>query len=60
MVVSGDVKGEKGKIPVFKIKGELQSQIIYFNDDLNGSIMIDVADTPIRSIDLQMLRIERI
>ena len=23
MVVSGDVKGEKGKVPVFKIKGEL-------------------------------------
>ena len=60
MVVTGDIKSDKGKVPVFKIRGELESEIIFFNDDLNGSIVIDLADTPIRSIDLQMLRVERV
>lgn len=54
------MKGDKGRVPVFKVKGELSSEYIFFNDDLNGLIIIDLADTPIRSIDLQMLRVERI
>ncbi len=60
MVVSDDIKGDKSKIPNFKIKGGLDSEICFFTDDLNGSIIIDIADTPIRSIDLQMLRVEKV
>lgn len=60
MVVTGDIKGDKGKVPVFKIRGELESEIIFFNDDLNGMIVIDLSDSPIRSIDLQMLRVETV
>lgn len=60
MLVTGDIKGDKAKIPNFKIRGELQSEICFFNDDLEGSIIVDIADSPIRSIDLQMLRVERI
>ena len=60
MVVTDDIKGEKNKIPNFKIRGELDSQICFFNDDLGGSIIVDLADTPIRSIDLQMLRVEKV
>lgn len=60
MVVSDDIKGDKSKIPNFKIRGELDSEICFFTDDLSGNITIDIADSPIRSIDLQMLRVERI
>ena len=40
MVVTGEIKGEKGKVPVFKIRLELESEIIFFNDDLNGLMVI--------------------
>jgi hypothetical protein len=60
MVVSEDIKGDRSKIPSFKIRGELDSEICFFADDLSGSLTIDAADSPIRSIDLQMLRVERV
>jgi hypothetical protein len=60
MVVSGEMKGDKAKVPVFKIRGELESEYVFFSEDINGLITIDLADTPIRSIDLQMIRCERV
>lgn len=58
LIVSDEIKGDK--IPKFRIKGELESEICYFTEDLNGSITIEQAEAPIRSIDVQMYRIEKI
>ena len=58
MIRSEDIKGDK--VPNFKIRGELESEICYFAEDLNGFIVIDQADSNIRSIDLQMYRVEKI
>ena len=60
MVMSDDIKGDRSKIPTFKIRGELDSEICFFTDDLSGRLTIDSADSPIRSIDLQMLRVEKV
>ena len=60
MVMSDDIKGDRSKIPTFKIRGELDSEICFFPDDLSGRLTIDSADSPIRSIDLQMLRVEKV
>jgi hypothetical protein len=31
MVVSSDIKGDKNKVPIFKIRGELTSEIVFFS-----------------------------
>jgi hypothetical protein len=41
IIQSENIKGNK--VPKFKIRGELTSEIIYFSDDLNGMIIIDQA-----------------
>lgn len=56
MIRSEDIKGDR--VPKFKIRGELESEICYFAEDLNGFIVIDQAETKIRSIDVQMYRVE--
>ena len=55
MIRSEDLKGDR--IPKFKIRGELETEICYFAEDLNGFIVIDQAESPIRSIDMQMYRV---
>lgn len=60
MLTNEDIAGDVNKIPKFKVKGEIASEICYFTDDFNGYLEVDHADVPIRSIDLQMLRFERI
>lgn len=55
MIRSEDIKDSK--VPKFKIRGELESEIIFFAEDLNGMIIIDQAESPIRSIDVQMFRV---
>ena len=57
MIRSEDLKG---KVQKFKIRGEFQSEICFFSNDLNGFIVVDYADAPIRSIDVQMYRVEKI
>ena len=58
LIVSEDLKVDK--VPKFKIKGWLESEICYFNEDLHGTIVVDQAEAPIRSIDVQMYRVEKI
>ena len=52
-----DLKGDKSKVPNFKVRGEIESQVCFFSDDLHGWIVVDMADSPIREIDLQMIRV---
>lgn len=56
MIRSEDMKG--GRVPRFKIRGELESEICFFSEDLNGFIVIDQVESRIRSIDMQMYRVE--
>jgi hypothetical protein len=56
VIRSDDIKNEQAKTHKFQIRGELESEIIYFSDYLEGKFTIDFSESPIRSIDLQMLR----
>ncbi len=60
VIRSEDIKNEQAKTHKFQIRGELASEVIYFADYLEGKFTIDFSESPIRSIDLQMLRNEKI
>lgn len=57
MITNDDIQGEVGKRLKFKIKGEISTEICQFTDNFNGFLVVDQADTPIHSIDLQMMRV---
>lgn len=49
----------KQNCPRFLIKGGFNTDICYFGDDLNGHFMIHNCDGKIRTIDLQLIRVEK-
>ena len=42
------------------MRGEFASEICMFGDDFEGILTIDSTDTPIKTINLQLMRVERI
>ena len=52
--------GRVGKIPHFMIDLSLRSEVCQIDDDFMGYIVIKEADQAIKSIDLQLIRVESI
>lgn len=48
------------KIPNFKITGKLHRSVCPINLPFTGEVVIEVCDSPIRSIELQLVRVETI
>jgi len=46
------------KVPHFKISGNLKSDIININDEIEGAFAIEECDHDIKSIELQLVRVE--
>ena len=48
------------RTPKFRVSGVIQSDICVFNEDFIGFYLIEDCDSEIRSVDLQMIRVEKI
>lgn len=44
----------------FRIQGVMDTTICGFNDDFHGSLVIEECESNIRTIDLQLIRVERV
>uniref|UniRef100_T1ILM6 Serine/threonine-protein kinase RIO3 n=1 Tax=Strigamia maritima TaxID=126957 RepID=T1ILM6_STRMM len=49
---------EKTKIPTFKVKGHLDSTVCCLTQPFTGELVIEHCDMPIKSIELQLVRLE--
>ncbi|RWS01546.1 Down syndrome critical region protein 3-like protein [Dinothrombium tinctorium] len=49
---------DKSKVPLFKVSGRLESTLCKLSDPLSGEICVEHCDAPIRSIELQLVRVE--
>ncbi|XP_052061277.1 vacuolar protein sorting-associated protein 26C-like [Mytilus californianus] len=49
---------EKGNVPKFKIKGKLTSSVLNITEPLTGELMVDSCDAQIKSIEIQLVRVE--
>jgi len=55
------VTGQANKPNVrFRVSGVIDTTICNFIDDFHGSLIIEDCDSDIRTIDLQLIRVERI
>ncbi|KRW99336.1 hypothetical protein PPERSA_02448 [Pseudocohnilembus persalinus] len=54
------IQNPNQRIPDFKIIGKLESDIDYFQNDIKGSFIIEECDGTVRTIDLQLIRVEKI
>lgn len=51
---------QKTAIPRFSIRGKLDSSVCCVTKPMTGEIVIERADTPIRSVELQLVRVETV
>jgi len=47
-------------IPKFRIKGKIDSTACYINKPFTGSLTVEECDAPIKTIELQLVRVETI
>lgn len=53
-----NVSLQKTRVPNFKISGHLDSVICKLNEPFTGELTVEHCDAPIRSIELQLVRVE--
>jgi hypothetical protein len=53
-------KEDLAKIPNFKISGKLHRTVCPINLPFTGEVVIEICDSPIRSIELQLVRVETV
>lgn len=53
-------KEDLAKIPNFKITGKLHRSVCPINLPFTGEVVIEICDSPIRSIELQLVRVETV
>ncbi|RWS20406.1 Down syndrome critical region protein 3-like protein, partial [Leptotrombidium deliense] len=49
---------DKSKVPSFRVSGQLESTVCRLSEPLSGEICVENCDAPIRSIELQLVRVE--
>jgi hypothetical protein len=53
-------KGAMSNIPKFRIKGKIDTTACYINKPFTGSLIVEECDAPIKTIELQLVRVETI
>lgn len=48
------------KIPQFRVSGVIASDICYMSDELGGSFVIEDCESQVKSVDLQLVRVESV
>jgi hypothetical protein len=49
---------DKSKVPRFKVSGRLDATVCKLSDPLTGELCVEYCEAPIRSIELQLVRVE--
>lgn len=52
------INQQKSRVPRFKVFGQLDSSVCRLVDPFSGELVVDYCEAPIRSVELQLVRVE--